>query len=84
MFDHEFRKILINDSNDSNHSLKFTVLVVAAFAKKEERKRQRQQAKQTHNLLLGIVVFVCDSYLFCDSCKCRFMKSRNQQHHAYC
>ena len=29
-----------------------------------------QQAKQTHNLLVGIVVFVRESYLFCDSCKC--------------
>ena len=53
--------ILINDSNDLNHSSKFTVLVVAAFTKKEERKRQRQKAKQTHNLLLSIVVFVCES-----------------------
>ena len=37
---------------------KKTPLVVAAFAKKEERKRQRQQAKQAHNLLLSIVVFL--------------------------
>ena len=67
-----FRKILIiliNDSNDSNHSSQFTVLAVAAFTKKEERKTQRQQAKQTHKLLLSTaVVFVCESYLFCDSC----------------
>ena len=35
-----------------------------AFIKTEERKRQRQQAKQTHNLLLSIVVFVRKSYLF--------------------
>ena len=34
--------ILINDSNDSNHLSKFTILVVAAFTKKEERKIQRQ------------------------------------------
>ena len=33
--------------------------------KKEER--QRQQAKQIHNLLLSIVVFVRESYLFCAS-----------------
>ena len=57
-------------------------MVVAEFTKKEERKRQRQQVKQTHNL--SIVQFVCESYLFCDSCKCRFMESRNQQYHAYC
>ena len=58
-------------------------LVVAAFTKKEERTSQRQQVKQTHNLLLSVVVFVCVSYIFCDSCKYRFMESRNQQHHAY-
>ena len=81
---HRFRKILINDSNESNHSSKFIDLVVAAFTKKEESKRQRQQAKQTHKLLLSIVAFVSESYLFCDSCKCRFMQSRNQQHHEYC
>ena len=76
--------ILINDSSDSNHSSTFTVLVVAAFTKKAERKTQRQQAKQTHNLQTSIVVFVRESYLFCASCKCRFMDSRNQQHHPYC
>ena len=42
-----------------------------------------QQAKQTHNLLVGIVVFVRESYLFCDSCKCWIKESRNQQHHTY-
>ena len=66
------------DSNDSNHLIKFKILVV------EEEERKRQQAKQTHNLLMSIVVFVHDLYIFCDSCKCRFMESRNQQHHAYC
>ena len=58
---HEFRKlliILINGSNDLNHPSKFTVLVVFAFTKKEERKRQMQQTKQIHNLLQSIVVFV--------------------------
>ena len=60
----------MNNSNYSNHLLKFTILVVVAFTKKEERKRQRQrqQAKQTLNLLLSIIVFVCESYLFCVSC----------------
>ena len=60
------------------------VLVVAAFTKKGDRKRQRQQAKQTHYLLLSIVVLVCESYLFSASCICRFMESRNRQHRAYC
>ena len=61
-----FRKILINNSNNSNHSSKFTVLVVAALT----QKRPRQQAKQTHNLLLGVAyVFFWESYLFCDSNK---------------
>ena len=43
---------------------KKTPLVVAAFTKKEKSKIQIQQAKQTHNLLLSIVVFVYESYLF--------------------
>ena len=52
------------DSIDSNDSSKFKVQVIA-FTKEEKRKikRQRQQAKQTHNLLVSIVVFVrksCD------------------------
>ena len=65
-----FSKILINDSSDWKHSSKFTVLVVVGVTKKEESERQRQQAKQTHNLLLSIVVLVRESYLFCDSCNC--------------
>ena len=53
---HKFRKIFIlltNDSTDSNHSLTFTVLVVAVFTKEEERKRQKQkqQARQVNNIL---------------------------------
>ena len=63
--------------NDSNHSSIFTVLVFAAFTKKEEIKSQTQQAKQTHNLLVSIVVFVRESYLFCDSSKYCVMESRN-------
>ena len=31
---HNFRKIIINDSSDSNHSLEFIVLVVVAIRKK--------------------------------------------------
>ena len=34
--------------------------VVVVFTKKEER--QRHQEKQTHNFLLIIVLFVCESY----------------------
>ena len=47
--------IFVNDSNDSNHSSKFTV----------KKRRKTKQAKQIHNLLLNIVVFVCLSDLFC-------------------
>ena len=64
--------------------IRFTVLVVVAFTKQEERKMQRQQAKQKQVLLVSVVAFVRESYLFCDSCKYRFMESRNQKHHAYC
>ena len=42
----------MNNSNDKNHSSKFTVLVAVAL-KKKETKGQRQQAKQTHNLLVS-------------------------------
>ena len=51
--------IPINDSRDSNLST-FTVLVVAAFTKKEKDKVT--VAKQSHYLLL-ITVFVCESYM---------------------
>ena len=66
----------MNDSSDSNHLPTFAVLVFASFRKKEERKRQKQQAKQAHKLLLSIV---CESYVFCDSYKCRFLKGPKQQ-----
>ena len=71
---------LINGSDDSNHSSKFTVLDVAAFTKK----RRQENTKQTHNPLLNSRMFEWESYLFCASRKCRFMESRNQQHDAYC
>ena len=77
-------KILINNSSDSNHSLTFTVLVVDAFTDREDRKKQGQQAEHIHNLLLSIVVFICESNIFRDSCKCQFMESRYQQYKAYC
>ena len=87
-----FRKILIiliNDLNDSNSS-KFTVLVVVAVTKTKKRKKKTKPASKANieenNLLLNttIVVFVYELYLFCDSCKSRFIESRNQQHHTYC
>ena len=43
---HKFRKvliILINDSSESNHSSKYTFLVVVAFTRKEETKRANTQ-----------------------------------------
>ena len=51
------------------------LLLVVHSQKKEERKRQVQQENQTHNLLLSIVVFVCELYLFC---------VEESKHHAYC
>ena len=58
---HKFRKILIKlitDSSDSNHPLKFFVIVIL---KTKERYRRRQQSKQTHNLLVSFTVFVHES-----------------------
>ena len=46
-----------SDSSGSNHLSKFTVLVIVALTKREDRKKQRQQAKRTHSLLLSIVMF---------------------------
>ena len=34
----------------------------------KEKGKESQQTKQTHNFLVSIVVFVRESYLFCDSC----------------
>ena len=45
---HKIRKILIilkNDSNDWNHSSKFTVLVVVAFSKKKKKKTKKKKKK---------------------------------------
>ena len=56
--------------SDSNH-LSF-ILVVAAFTKKEKSKSQER-----------LIEFACESCLFYVSFICGFMKSRNQQHHAY-
>ena len=50
--------ILINDSNESNHSSKFTVLFVVVFKKQKKKQKDRQQVKQTLNFLLSTIVFV--------------------------
>ena len=60
-------------SCDSNHSSKFTALVIVAFTKKKKEKRHvskktKQQAEQTHKLLVSNLVFVRESYLFCALC----------------
>ena len=47
--------------NDSNHSSILTVLVVAAFTNKKERKLQ--DSTHTHNLLLNAVEFVYELYM---------------------
>ena len=57
-------------SSDPNHSLKLTFLVVVAFTNEGKRRRQRQQPRKTHNLPVSTVVFVSESYLYCESCKC--------------
>ena len=36
--------------------------------KKEKAKKREQQAEETHNLRMSILVVVRLSYLFCDSC----------------
>ena len=40
-------RVLINDSNDSNHSSKFTVLVVVAFTEKDTRHISRNDGAST-------------------------------------
>ena len=50
------------------YASKFTVLALLHLQKKETT--TEQQAEQTHNHLVSILVFVGLSYLFWDSCKC--------------
>ena len=54
------------------HSSKLTALVVVAFAKKDNRhlSKKDRAASRSAYLLVSILVFVGDSYLFCDSCIC--------------
>ena len=41
----KFRRILINDSSDSNHSTKFTVLAVTELLKKRRKKKSKASSK---------------------------------------
>ena len=45
-------------------SLKFSLFCCCIY--KKRKKNHRHQAKQTHYLLVSIVVFVPESYLFCN------------------
>ena len=47
---------------------KKTPLVFAAFTTKEKTDRAASR-EQKLKLLVSVLVFVCDSYLFCDSCR---------------
>ena len=61
---HKFRKIfiiLINDSSDSNHSSKFSVLVIFSF---KIRSKKKTKTASIFCLLLSIVVFVRESYTY--------------------
>ena len=64
--------ILRNYASNSNHSSKFTVLVVVAMTKETYK-----QTEQTHNLLISILVFVRVSYLFCASCMFYYGESKS-------
>ena len=72
-------KIFTNDSSDSNYNWKFTVLVVVFTKKKNEK-----YSKQTHKLLVSIVVLLCESHLFYDSCKYWVKETRKEQLSVYC
>ena len=61
IFKYKTVTILINVSSGSNHSSKFTVLVVLVF-RKREGKEIKQQAKQTFNLIVSIVAFVSEYF----------------------
>ena len=54
-------------SNDSNHSSKFPVQLLLHLQKTNNKKDKDSKYRQRHNLLLSIVVFVCESCLFCES-----------------
>ena len=69
---YNFKKILIilvNDSSDSSH-LSIFIVLDKKKKKKDKQKRQQQQAEQKHNLLVSILVFVCDLLSFCTSYLC--------------
>ena len=52
-----------------NYSSKCTVLVAGAL-KKKGKSQLSKKTEETHKLLVSILVFVSDSYEFCDSCIC--------------
>ena len=83
MFD-PFRKILINDSSYSTRIIPQNLQFIAAL-KKKEKDKQSKHTTFYHLLLVRILVFIRDSYLFCAPCIRWVMKSRNQhQHHTCC
>ena len=74
--------ILLNDSSDSNHLSKFVVLVVPL--KKNGKKKAKPASKSNAQSSTEYCNFhVWITHIF-DSCKCRFMDRRNQQHYVYC
>ena len=54
--------MLIKDSSISNHSSKYTVLVIVVFTEKE--KRHISKKDRVYSKLVSILLFVCES---CDS-----------------
>ena len=65
---HNLRKILKNTYKwFQRFELFIKIYIYNKRKKARKQKRQRKQAEQTHNLLLNILMFVCESYLFCDS-----------------
>ena len=58
-------------------------LLLQKGLKTHKQKKIEQQAKQIRHLLVSDLLCRRKSYLFCDSCKCWVMESRNQQYHKY-
>ena len=59
------RKVLINDSSDSNHSSIFTVVAVAAFIKKEKTKGSIHTKPYTEycSVRIRIILILCFVYV---------------------
>ena len=56
--------------------IRITVIFVVTFTKKKKKSKKQGSQYSKHILLVSILLFVCDSYLFCESFKDCVMETR--------